>query len=93
MAETIIHMNYKQVLNDKLKELEALDFQSLVPYADREEVLTYNENIEAKEYQIEVDIFYDSPKKDRIIVIGSIDDGGWRAIFFPYSKGFQKVKN
>ena len=36
-------------------------------------------------FQIEFNIFYDSGKRDNLRIIGSIDDGGWRA-FMPLTK-------
>ena len=38
-------------------------------------------------YQIEIEILMDDPSTGNFRVIGSIDDGGWRA-FFPLSEDF-----
>lgn len=42
-----------------------------------------------KTYQIEIQAFWDGREKDNIRVMGSIDDGGWRA-FCPLSEDFIK---
>jgi len=38
-------------------------------------------------YQIEIQVFWDDPNECAIRVLGSIDDGGWRA-FFPMNDSF-----
>ena len=85
-------MDYKQILNKKMKDLESLSFQELKHYADNNEILTFNESDGKKEWQIEVNIFYSDDSKKTIVVIGSIDDGGLRSMFFPYSMSFEKTK-
>jgi hypothetical protein len=35
-----------------------------------------------KEYQIELEVFWDSTQHENLHIMGSIDDGGWRA-FLP----------
>jgi hypothetical protein len=50
------------------------------------------ENLELKgpsgaDYQIEVQFFWDSERGGPVRVVGSIDDGGWRA-FFPLGEDF-----
>ena len=75
-----------------MKELESLSFQELKYYADNNEVLTFNESDGKKEWQIEVNILYSDDSKKTIVVIGSIDDGGLRSMFFPYSISFEKVE-
>lgn len=40
-----------------------------------------------KQYQIEIEIFWDGQAGQNIRVLAAIDDGGWRA-FLPLSDGF-----
>jgi hypothetical protein len=37
------------------------------------------------EYQIEFNVFFDSGAHDDLRIVGSIDDGGWRAVV-PFTK-------
>jgi hypothetical protein len=41
------------------------------------------------QYQLEITFHWDGPKGGDIRVIGSIDDGGWRA-FLPLTRSFIK---
>ena len=36
-------------------------------------------------YQIEIDVFWESEPNQNLRIMGSIDDGGWRA-FFPLTE-------
>ena len=40
-------------------------------------------------YQIEIDVVWDGPQGGNVRVIGSVDDGGWRA-WVPVTRSFAK---
>jgi hypothetical protein len=41
-------------------------------------------------YQIEIEVFWDNQRGGNVRVMGSIDDGGWRA-FMPLTRDFIKA--
>jgi len=55
------------------------------PYAKLAELVNVPKNITVQapsgtKFQIEFNVFYDSGKQQNLRIIGSIDDGGWRAM-------------
>ncbi len=45
--------------------------------------------LDAATYQLEIEVLWDGPRGGNVRVIGSIDDGRWRA-FVPITRSFVK---
>jgi hypothetical protein len=64
---------------------EQLSLFARQPYAQLVELVNVPKNITVQapsgtKFQIEFNVFYDSGEQQNLRIIGSIDDGGWRAI-------------
>jgi len=62
------------------------------PYRDLAGLISQSKTVQVKEpdgksYQIEIQVLWDSSPNGNIRVLGTIDDGGWRA-FVPLSESF-----
>ena len=80
--------------NQEAKSLlrEALENYKKYSYAELQtrlrQIDTFQVNGESgTQYQVEVQVFWDNKLQQNIRVMGSIDDGGWRA-FFPLADSF-----
>ena len=76
----------KLLLSDELSRYREL------PYAELFSLIDHSENFERTAqsgviYQIEIQVFVDDVSRQTLRVMGSIDDGGWRA-FAPLSDSF-----
>ncbi|MBI3737988.1 MAG: hypothetical protein HY258_02960 [Chloroflexi bacterium] len=71
----------KQILSEELGTYQTKPYAELVQSID-ETVTCVKKGVGGKQYQLEVLVLWDSNAGGAIRVIGSIDDGGWRA-FFP----------
>ena len=63
-----------------------------LPYAELFSLIDHSETVERTapsgvNYQIEMQVFVDEVSLQTLLVMGSIDDGGWRA-FSPLSDSF-----
>jgi hypothetical protein len=80
-----------QILKKELDAFEMKSWSALADLIDTEPITFIKIGPDEKEYQIEINMFWDNiPNKD-IRVIGSIDDGGIRA-YFPHTNDFIKAK-
>jgi hypothetical protein len=79
---------------NKLEAQSILDEQLTIfarrTYAELAKLINVPKNITVQapsgaKLQIEFNVFYDSGKQGNLRIIGSIDDGGWRA-FMPLTK-------
>jgi hypothetical protein len=79
---------------DNTEALAVLDQQLALlvrrPYAELAAIVDQPQSAHANgssgtAYQIEFNVFYDSAAKGDLRIVGSIDDGGWRA-FVPLTK-------
>ncbi len=71
-------------LRAELDRLESSGFEALAPRLGGTEVLEV-EGLSGAQYQIELAILWDTGPGGSIRVLGSVDDGGWRA-FLPLSE-------
>lgn len=74
---------------------EALEVYRVKPYAELAKLVAHTvveEQVGAdgRQYQLEIQIVWDSQPQGNIRVIGALDDGGWRA-FFPLIETFIKA--
>lgn len=71
----------KSILSKELKAFAARPYNELIQWISQTEVKSVLSE-SGISYQIEINVLWDShPEKD-LCIIGSIDDGGWRA-FLP----------
>jgi hypothetical protein len=74
----------KSILSMELRAFAARPYDKLVELISRPEVKSISTE-SGVSYQIELNVFWDSrPEKD-LRIMGSIDDGGWRA-FLPLTE-------
>jgi hypothetical protein len=76
----------KSLLSQELSRYREL------PYAELFALIDHSETLEriapsGAVYQIEMQVFVDDASRQTLLVIGSIDDGGWRA-FSPLCEDF-----
>jgi hypothetical protein len=64
-------------------------YETLVRRIDDDVIVHERTGRNATTYQIEIQAVWDGPKGGNVCVIGSIDDGGWRA-FAPLTRSFIK---
>ena len=82
-------MNNEEALSILAQEMERC---RATPYADLMQLLDETKYIESTApsgtpYQVELSVVWDDKSKGDLRVIGSIDDGGWRA-FKPLTDSF-----
>jgi hypothetical protein len=76
----------KSILTEELSRYRARSYQELLSLIDRSE--TFEQvSPSGVTYQIEVQVFFDEEARQTLRVIGTIDDGGWRALS-PLSNDF-----
>ena len=71
----------KSLLANELRTFAKHSFTELVEMIGHDKVKTVIGD-SGVDYQIELSVFWDSKPGDNLHIIGSIDDGGWRA-FLP----------
>ena len=86
-------MNNEEAIALLEKELDHFRGESYADLAER--IATPPQTFEREgpsgaQYQIEIEIFWDGDVGGNIMVLGSIDDGGWRA-FKPLCRDFIKA--
>ena len=69
----------KAILSDQLRSFTARSYSELAALIDKP-VDVETAALSGKKYQIEINVFFDSKPGGDLRIIGSIDDGGWRAI-------------
>lgn len=79
----------KQVILAVLEPFRAKPYAELIQMIDAEPVTGERASSSGKQYQIEIQVFWDNKPNGNIRVIGEIDDGGWRA-YFPLTEDFIK---
>jgi hypothetical protein len=86
-------MNKEEAIRLLERELEVF---RLEPYADlvrrigTDPVVFERDGADSTRYQFEIEFFWDGPRGGDVRVIGSVDDGGWRA-FVPITRSFIKA--
>jgi hypothetical protein len=68
----------KDLLYEHLKEYRRRSYAELVALLERPQTTEVG-GPSGTRYQIEVQVFWDGPRNGNVRVLGSIDDGGWRA--------------
>jgi hypothetical protein len=80
-----------RILQDVLDEFRHEPYEQLRARVQDSEPLVLQRTHGAREsYQIEVQFFWDDRPGGNIRVMGSVDDGGWRA-FVPLTRSFIKA--
>lgn len=79
----------RQIIRAELEPYRAKPYSELTEMIDAEPVIGEATGPGGTLYQIEIQAFWDGKPNGDIRVIGSIDDGGWRAIF-PLTEDFIK---
>ena len=74
----------KSLLANELRALAGCSFDELVSMIGHDEVKTIIGRSDVS-YQIELNVFWDSKPGENLHIIGSIDDGDWRA-FLPLTE-------
>jgi hypothetical protein len=77
-----------RLLEEELALLRAEPYEALARRV-AEDVIVRERTGGTTAYQIEIQVVWDGPKGGNVRVIGSIDDGGWRA-FAPLTRSFAK---
>jgi hypothetical protein len=65
------------LLTREMSRYRAMSYAELVLLLDETQHIDI-EGPSGTEYQVEVEVMWDGPKGD-LLVIGAVDDGGWRA--------------
>jgi hypothetical protein len=79
----------KQIIGNELESLRTKPYSELVLMIDAEPITGERTGSSGNWYQIEIEVFWDHKPGGNIRVLGSIDDGGWRA-FTPLCEDFIK---
>ena len=79
----------KHIIQAELDFLRAKSYSDLVKLIDSEHITTERTGPSGNVYQIEIQAFWDSKPNSHIRIMGSIDDGRWRA-FCPLTESFIK---
>ena len=79
----------KQIIRVELESFRAKPYSELVQMIGAEPVTSERTGPSGKRYQIEIQVFWDDKAGGDIRVVGSIDDGGWRA-YRPLCEDFIK---
>lgn len=74
----------KSTLAGELRAFAARPYDQLVELISNTEVKNVLSD-SGVNYQIEIDVFWESEPNQNLRIMGSIDDGGWRA-FFPLTE-------
>ncbi len=74
----------KSILSMELRVFAARPYDKLVELISRTEVKSISTE-SGVDYQIELNVFWDSEPEKNLRIMGSIDDGGWRA-FLPLTE-------
>ena len=79
----------RQVLAAELKTYRAKPYAELVQLRGGA-IVSEQTGPSGAHYQLEVQVMWDGQPNGAILVIGSVDDGGWRA-FIPLTESFIKL--
>jgi hypothetical protein len=79
----------REIIKAELELFRTKPYSELIQMIDAEPVTGERNCPSGKWYQIEIQAFWDDKSGGNVRVLGSIDDGGWRA-FFPLCDDFIK---
>jgi len=77
-----------RLLDQELASYRGLSYAALVDKMP-DSPMTCERVVNATTYQVEIEVLWEHRPGENILVIGSIDDGGWRA-FLPLTRSFMK---
>lgn len=80
----------RQILQAELVPFRAKPYAELVEMIGAEPVTVQRTGPSGREYQTELEVFWNDRPQGDVIVMGFIDDGGWKASFFPLCVSFVK---
>jgi hypothetical protein len=78
------------ILNKELEAFRAKPYSELIQIIDKQ--IAYEVPAQGTRYQVEIQAMWDDRPDGDVRIMGSIDDGGWRALA-PISRDFIKTKN
>ena len=78
-----------RLLEEELATLRGESYESLARRIGADPIVCERIGQGAAAYQIELEVVWDGPKGGNVCVIGSVDDGGWRALA-PLTRSFIK---
>jgi hypothetical protein len=81
--------NPREIIATYLRPYEQMPFDRLKELAEEEAIITEEVVVQEKWWQIEINILFADKHKQTVVVSGSIDDGGWRALM-PYNITFER---
>jgi hypothetical protein len=79
-----------QILEEVLAEFRQESYEQLTSRIGPSSPIVLERNGAGGPYQLEILFMWDGPAGGDVRVIGSIDDGGWRA-FVPLTRSFSKT--
>ena len=81
------HNEARQILRQELMKYRTRSYIELIRLVGADPPTLVIQGASGTEYQIEIHIHWDGKDGGDVYVIGSIDDGGWRA-FLPLTEHF-----
>lgn len=82
----------KEIIAEQLQPYRSKPYDELIKMIDAEPITFEVTASSSAKYQIEIQAFWDGKPGQDVRVVGSIDDGGWRA-FFPLTDSFIKTSD
>ena len=79
----------RDILRSELERYRRKPYSELVRMVDADSINRETTASSGTEYQTEIQVFWNDKPNENVRVIGSVDDGGWRA-YFPLCDGFIK---
>ena len=79
----------KEIIKHQLEPYRGKPYSELIKMINAEPITYEHIGLSGSLYQIEIQAFWDDKANSNVRVMGSIDDGGWRA-FSPLSDDFIK---
>lgn len=79
-----------QLLNDAMQDFRREPYHDLVRRIAESPIIAERQGAGSAQYQLELEVMWEHRPGGNVIVIGSIDDGGWRA-FSPLTRSFIKA--
>jgi hypothetical protein len=80
-----------QVLTEVMEDFRREPYRDLVKRIGDSPLVVERQGAAAAQYQLEISFLWDDRPDGDVMVIGSIDDGGWRTSFSPVTRSFIKT--
>ena len=78
-----------KLINNELNKFREKSYSELITMIDGDPITGEIEGTDGKKYQFEIQAYWDGTPDSDVRIMGSIDDGGWRA-FSPLTESFIK---